>query len=199
MKQKILPCIFTSSRIRVRPHINEDAILLNQAIAESFDNLHEWMEWAVKPQTMKETKDYIDFSQNCWLEENPKELPLLIFDPNEENLIGSTGFHAINWEIPVFEIGYWVNKRYAGQGLITEAVNIQTQYAFSTWNAKCVEISCDADNTKSAAIPIRLGFTLEAHLKNHRTQPTSNKLSGTLVFVRYDTVGLPRIEYTTRT
>jgi RimJ/RimL family protein N-acetyltransferase len=70
-----------------------------------------------------------------------------------------------------------------------------TQHAFSIWDAKRIEIRCDPVNTKSADIPKRLGFLLEAHFKNHRVQPTSNNLSGTLVFVRYESDGLPKIEY----
>lgn len=195
MKHKITPCVLTSSRICIRPHKNGDEFLLNQAILDSFDKLHEWMEWAIKPPSIEETKAYVEFSQKCWSIENPEELPLLIFDANEENLIGAAGFNAINWRIPMFEIGYWVSNRYAGQGLITEAVNVLTQHAFSMWDAKRIEIRCESENTKSAAIPKRLGFLLEAHFKNHRVQPASNKLSGTLVFVRYESEGLPKIEY----
>ena len=195
MKDKITPCVLTSSRICIRPHKNGDEFLLNQAILDSFDKLHEWMEWAIKPPSIEETKAYVEFSQKCWSIEDPEELPLLIFDANEENLIGSAGFNAINWRIPMFEIGYWVSNRYAGQGLITEAVNILTQHAFSMWDANRIEIRCDPENTKSAAIPKRLDFLLEAHFKNHRVQPASNKLSGTLVFIRYGPEGLPKVEY----
>lgn len=95
----------------------------------------------------------------------------------------------------MFEIGYWVSNRYAGQGLITESVNVLTQHAFSMWDAIRIEIRCDPENTKKAAIPKRLGFLLEAHFKKHRVQPASNKLSGTLVFVRYESDGLPKMEY----
>lgn len=195
MKQKIVPQILTSSRICIRPHKDGDEVLLNQTIADSFEMLHEWMDWAIAPQSLEESRAFVEFSKKCWAKKNPEELPLLIFDTNEENLIGGTGFSAINWNIPAFEIGYWISKRYSGQGFITEAVNILTQYAFSTWNAKRIEIRCDSENAKSAAIPKRLGFLLEAHLKNHRIQPASKKLSGTYIFVRYDPDGLPKIEY----
>ena len=75
MKHKITPCVLTSSRICMRPHKNGDEFLLNQAILDSFDKLHEWMEWAIKPPSIEETKAYVEFSQKCWSIEDPEELP----------------------------------------------------------------------------------------------------------------------------
>lgn len=195
MKHEIIPRVLISSRLSIRPHKFGDEVLLTQAISDSFAQLQEWMEWATTPQSIEKTKAYIEFSQKCWSEEAPEELPFLIFDANEKKLIGAIAFNAINWQIPSFEIGYWANIRYSGHGFITEAVNVMTQYAFSIWDAKRIEIRCDSENKKSAAIPERLGFSLEANFKNHRVQPKSQKLSGTLVFVRYELKGLPEIEY----
>ncbi|MBN9378078.1 MAG: hypothetical protein BGO14_01135 [Chlamydiales bacterium 38-26] len=193
MNVKRFPVSLNSVRLCIRPHQRGDEILLTEAITDSFDLLHEWMDWAATPQTLDKTKAYIEYSIKCWSEEFPRELPLLIFNTSQTQLLGAIAFNAIDWKIPSFEIGYWVNTHYSSQGFITEAVNILTQYAFSTWQAKRLEIRCDTENKKSAAIPERLGFQLEAHFKNHRVQPKSKKLSGTLIFVRYDTKGLPKL------
>lgn len=194
MQKKINSCVLRSQRLFIRPHQDGDEASLNQAVLDSFKELHRWMQWAVKPPTLKETKDFVDFARKCWDEADPSELPLLIFDTTEKNLLGAASFNAINWQIPSMEFGYWVNGRHTGHGYITEATNMLIQYAFSKWNAKRIEIRCDSENTKSAAIPKRLGFSLEAHFKNHRIQPESQQLSGTLVFARYDSVGLPEID-----
>lgn len=196
MKPIVMPSQLISSRLLIRPLRNGDEFLLNCAIVDSFVQLHEWTEWAIKPPTMEETRAYVEFSLKCWSEEKSVELPFLIFDPSTDNLIGAASFHAINWKIPSFEIGYWGNIHYSGQGLITEAVNILIHHAFSAWNAQRIEIRCDPENRKSAAIPERLGFLLEAQFKNHRIHPGSQKISGTSVFVRYDLEGLPEVKYT---
>jgi RimJ/RimL family protein N-acetyltransferase len=193
MFHKTNPFILTSKRLLIRPHKDGDEILLNRAISDSFELLHEWMDWAVHPQTLEESKNYVQYSQKCWSEDNPKELPLLIFDRNEGNLIGAASYNAINWSVPTVEIGYWINSRYTGQGLITEAVELLTRHAFSAWDVKRVEIRCDTENSKSAAIPKRLGFELEAHFKNHRRRLVSKELSGTLIFVLYSPDKLPDI------
>lgn len=185
------PVVLSSKRLILRPHCEEDATLLYKAVQDSFEALHRWMDWAGDPLTLEKTKDYIAFSKKCWSEDSPTELPMLIFD-HHLNLIGSTGYLAINWKVPALEIGYWVNSPHEGCGYITEATNLLTQHAFTKWNAKRVEIRCDVENVKSAAIPERLGFKLEAHFKNHRVQPNSQKLSGTLVYARYDDHGMDK-------
>ena len=53
-----------------------------------------------------------------------------IYTPDGKIFLGSTGFHPINWGVPSFNIGYWIRTSFAGKGLVTEAVNAQTQYLF---------------------------------------------------------------------
>lgn len=183
-----------SKRILIRPAVLQDAFALNQAIAHSLTTLQLWMDWAFKHQTLKDTERYLNYTVDCWHNENPKELPLLIFNADQTELMGSIGLNAIDWQIPCFEIGYWISQNYTGKGFITEAVNILTQFVFLKWNAKRVEIRCDSENTKSQAVAERLNFALEAHFKNHRIQPYTKKLSGTLVYARYDTKDLPFIQ-----
>ena len=197
-KPKIAPPILTTQRLLIRPHRLGDENLLNQAILDSFEQLHPWMDWAAAPQTMEETRAYIAYSQKCWTEEYPNELPLLIMDLEETKIIGSSGYNAIKWQIPLFEIGYWGNVKFAGNGLITEAVNVLTRHAFSEWGAKRVEIRCDSQNLKSAAVPKRLNYLLAATLKDHRVQPGNNKISHTHIFARYDVESLPELNYDLR-
>ncbi|HEV8052961.1 MAG TPA: GNAT family N-acetyltransferase [Parachlamydiaceae bacterium] len=195
-KTKIIPPTLITKRLLIRPHRPSDEVLLNKAILDSFEELHPWMDWADKPQSLEETRAYIAYSEKCWTEEYPQELPLLILDLEEKNIIGSSGYNAIKWQIPLLEIGYWGNVNYAGKGLITEAVNVLTQYAFAELAAKRVEIRCSSENVKSAAIPLRLNYLLAATLKDHRVLPGNKNISNTHIFTRFDAENLPKREYT---
>ena len=108
-------------------------------------------------------------------------MPLL---KGSKTIIGGTGLHRINWNVPRFEIGYWVRTSYARQGYITEAVSGLTDFAFDTLGAKRVEIRCDALNERSAAIPRRLGFTLEATLRHEDRDHVTNNLRDTMIFAK---------------
>ncbi|TMD65260.1 MAG: GNAT family N-acetyltransferase, partial [Chloroflexi bacterium] len=80
-----------------------------------------------------------------------------------------------------FEIGYWLRVSAPGHGYMTEAVQLLTNYAFSSLAANRVEIRCDERNVRSAAIPRRLGFIQEARMRNHEAAPDGT-LRTTLVF-----------------
>ncbi len=95
-----------------------------------------------------------------------------------------TGLHRIDWEIPKFEIGYWVDTRKAGHGFITEAVEGLAHFAFSELSAKRVEIQCDTNNWRSRAIPERLGFKLEGIHYNDSVAIDGNELRDTCVFAK---------------
>ena len=109
---------------------------------------------------------------------------MMILLKDSDVIIGGSGLHRINWEVPCFEIGYWVWTAYGGKGYITEAVAGITDFAFQQLGANRVEIRCDALNVRSAAIPQRLGFTHEATLINESRHHLSNALRDTMIFAK---------------
>jgi len=81
--------------------------------------------------------------------------------------IGRVGFVSLNWTLRKFEMGYWLDSRFTGQGLMLEAVQTLTQMAFSTLKARRVEILCDVRNTGSRRVVEKAGFALEGILRNN--------------------------------
>jgi len=63
------------------------------------------------------------------------------------------------------ELGYWIDAPLQGKGIVTEACRAMVQHAFEEGQVQKVEISCAADNTRSRAVPERLGFTQEGVLR----------------------------------
>jgi ribosomal-protein-serine acetyltransferase len=61
----------------------------------------------------------------------------------------------------VAEIGYWIRSRYEGRGLVTRACEALIDHAFDTIGLHRVVIRAGVENTRSRAIPERLGFTFE--------------------------------------
>lgn len=193
-----LPVPITTPRLLIRPPAIGDGTLLNAAVLESFEMLKIYMPWAKEKPTLDDSEEVIRREAANWIlkkKEDP-ELMLLILDKKTNDLIGATGFHAIDWDVPSVETGYWIRNQYAGFGLMTEAINAITQYAFKVLKVKRIAITCDVDNIRSKKIPERLGYCLEGTLKFHRIKPMTNEASDTLVYARYDLSGLSDLQVT---
>lgn len=188
-----LPIPIITPRLLIRPPVIGDGKLLNTAILESFETLKNYMLWAKEKPTLDDSEEVVRREAANWILRNKEdpELMLLLFDKGTNDLIGASGFHAIDWDVPSVETGYWVRNKYSGQGLITEAVNAITQYAFKVLMVKRIAITCDVDNYKSKKIPEQLGYCLEGTLKCHRIKPITGKPSDTLVYARYGLEKLP--------
>jgi RimJ/RimL family protein N-acetyltransferase len=84
--------------------------------------------------------------------------------------IALAGFHRINGdfvvrtaldltdEADVYETGFWVAPKYAGQGMATEAANAAIRYAFGRLGAKAISIGHFDGNGPSRRIVEKLGF-----------------------------------------
>jgi ribosomal-protein-serine acetyltransferase len=76
-------------------------------------------------------------------------------------VVGTIGFHRVDWLNRSVEIGYWLSEEYQGKGIVTRACKAFIDYAFSEWGLHRVQIRCAVGNEKSCRIPERLGFTKE--------------------------------------
>lgn len=189
------PMPITTPRLLIRPPQFSDSAPVNAAILESYDVLHEYVEWAATKPSLAETEEHIRLAAANWILKKNEEpyLELYLFDKTSGEFIGGSGFHHMNWTIPSLETGYWIRTSREGKGLMTEAINAITQYAFKQLKIKRIAITCDIDNVRSKSIAERLNYSLEGVLKSHRRKPISGELSDTLIFAKYDIDNLPEL------
>lgn len=182
-----------TERILIRPVRSSDAVLMHNAMKASFLSLKQWMPWAQSLASVRDTEIYLFHGEKIWRTpvQEGVEHPLQIMDPTDTIYYGATGIKPANLAIPTFEIGYWVNQVYAGQGIITEAMNALTRYLFQALQAKRVEINCEEDNIRSAKVAQRLNYDLEGKLRNHRLNASGKKITHSLIFSCIDMARLP--------
>ncbi|MDC6155826.1 GNAT family N-acetyltransferase [Bacillus albus] len=174
------PSEFYTERLFIRMPKPGDGKAVYDAIQASMKELKPWMIFAQKEQTKEEVEVSIRKSHIQFLQR--EDLRLLVFSKETGEFIASAGLHRINWDIPQFEIGYWIDSRFSGKGYMVEAAKGITDYAFSELKANRVEIRCDSLNKKSRAIPEKLGFKLEGTLESASVAVDGNGLRDMCVF-----------------
>jgi ribosomal-protein-serine acetyltransferase len=176
------PTEFTTERLLIRMPKPGDGKAVHDAIMASLPELKPWMPFAHKEQSPEDVEANIREAHLNFLKR--EDLRLLVFLKETGEFIASSGLHRIDWSIPRFEIGYWIDTRYSGKGYMTEAVKGIMDFAFTELKARRIEIRMDTENHKSRAIPERLGFTLEGILKNNGVSIERNQLTDTCIFAK---------------
>ena len=160
-----------------------DARGILRAVTASYAELHEWMPWARAPYGLSEAEAFCDATRRAMAAAH--EYAVLLRQRTDDEIIGSMGLINVRWDVPKFEIGYWLHSDYVGVGYCSEAARALTRFAFEELDAKRVEITMDDRNTRSWAVAERLGFEWEAM---HRADRRDNQgqLSNTRVYAMFD-------------
>jgi RimJ/RimL family protein N-acetyltransferase len=187
------PMPILTPRLLIRSPQAGDGAAYHAAINASREHLRTFLPWVDSSHhSMEDSENMARVNYAKFL--SRAEMVLGIFNRQTQTLCGNTGLHRIDWTIPKFEIGYWLHQDLQGQGLMSEAVNAITRYAFIQLHAKRVEIRCETDNIRSRAVAERLGFELDGRLRHDRFKNNSQELTDTWVYSRLNTTGLPDLE-----
>lgn len=161
---KNFPDQFETKRLLIRAPRPGEGQMVYEAVMESLEQLKLWMPWAHQEMS-PEIQEGISRRMHANFLAR-QDLPLRLFKKETGELVGGSGLHRFDWDVPRFEIGYWVRTKFAGQGYITEAVIGIANFAFEKLYAERVEIRMDTNNTRSWRVAERAGFTLEGILRN---------------------------------
>jgi ribosomal-protein-serine acetyltransferase len=132
-----------------------------ELVMRNQDHLQQFMHWMSPDYSLELTRKFM--TEGIARHKAGEELGLGIFRGSE--LLGSIGLFGFNWKARRAEIGYWVSKDEEGKGIITRATKLLIDYAFDELGLNRIEIRCSAENVRSAAVPERLGFKKEGHLR----------------------------------
>lgn len=152
-----------TKRLVVRCYNPTDAQMLADSVSESVEHLKPWMPWAHnEPQRIEAREDLLRNWRGKF--DLQQDYVFGIFNREETRLLGGTGLHT-RLGGNELEIGYWIHKDFANQGLVTESTAALVKVAFEIIHMHRIEIHCDPRNLASAAVPRKLGFTHEGTLR----------------------------------
>jgi ribosomal-protein-serine acetyltransferase len=124
-------------------------------------HLRQWLPWVDEEVSAKEARDYIKQMR----ERFAAFTGLVLGIWQQGRIVGAIGLVNIDLRNRWAEIGYWMDARAQGRGIITRACRALIDYAFGDLKLNRVVIRCAEGNYKSRAVPERLGFTLEGRLR----------------------------------
>jgi ribosomal-protein-serine acetyltransferase len=120
------------------------------------EHLQPWMPWAADIRRQA-TQTYVAGA----LAQAQRNDGLQTVIVRRDAIIGSMGFHRVDWINRSTSLGYWLAESHQGRGIVTAAVRALVDHAFGTWELHRVEISAAPGNARSRAVPVRLGFVEE--------------------------------------
>lgn len=140
----------------------DDADELFALIDANREHLGPWMPWVQSDRAPADVLQFIRATRRQIADNDG--LQTAIVDPGGR-IVGVIGVHNIDWLNRKTSIGYWLAAGEQGRGTMTAAVRAYVEHAFTTWKLNRVMIQAAVENTRSRAIPERLGFREEGVMR----------------------------------
>nr|WP_239520391.1 GNAT family protein [Blastococcus saxobsidens] len=88
-----------------------------------------------------------------------------VVDGSTGELLGSVSVHSIDLAQGDAQVGYWTAPPARGRGVAPAAVDAACRWVFSTLDAERIELCHAVENTASARVAEKAGFTQEGRLR----------------------------------
>jgi ribosomal-protein-serine acetyltransferase len=143
-----------SGEVTLRRWRVTDAPVLHQVVQEAMAHLEPWMPWVAGGYPPEAAAAFLASTVDRWADGTEFNWAIFVSGrlAGAASLMARVGPGGL-------ELGYWLHPDHVGRGVATRAASLLTAEAFRT-GADRVEIVTDVANTRSAAIPRRLGFVV---------------------------------------
>lgn len=130
---------------------------VNSLVRENLSRLQQWKPWAVDDYSVQNASEWIQRTIDALAKDGSFNALVLL----DGEIIGTIGFHDLDTTNKHAAIGYWIDQRHEGKGIVTRCTRALIEYLFSEIGLNRIQINCNLENRRSRAVPERLGFTLE--------------------------------------
>lgn len=152
----MLSRLIETPRLLLRASEAGEGSAINAAIAETFEQLRDWMPWAREMPTLEQSQAYAQEAARKWEAGTQFDFSILTLDGG---FVGRVGIWPLE-EDGSFEIGYWCRASRQGQGYASEAVRALCESARKYLQPSRLIIRCDRRNIASQNVALRCGFAL---------------------------------------
>jgi len=154
--------ILINEDILLRTYVPDDSLSLFEAINRNRAHLRPWLLW-VDATTKQEHS--LHFIEHSLIQLNNQEgIALGIFHNRE--VIGGVGMIEWNHRLKKAQVGYWIDKRYEGKGILSLCIERFLDFLFTKLDLNKIEIQFVVSNKRSAAIAEKLNARIEGVLRD---------------------------------
>lgn len=148
-------------QVNTKTHLEAIRLSAAEVIFETIDRdrnyLQQWLPFVDATLSVSDTELFI--KGLVWQKDKKKDEVFTIWYNME--FAGLIGFKDTDWVNHKTELGYWLAEKMQGRGIVTQCTAALTRYAFKKLGMNRIQIKVAKGNTRSEAVPTRLGFEFE--------------------------------------
>ena len=140
-----------------------DSKAVYQAVLESFAEISPWLSWLNASYSQESCDEFIQLQIQNW--QNNIEYTYAIKNLTGE-IMGMIDLYLFDTQNDVACVGYWMNTKFIGRGLCTQALKLIIKNALVPLNLIRIELLVGTNNHASQRVVTKAGGIFEAVLKN---------------------------------
>lgn len=160
-----------TQRCVVRRFRENDGAAVYRLLDNNRDYLNDHFPYLISTPGTSEPDSEI-FVRECiaeWLLQ--KRYAMGIWHHETTKLMGFIQVFNIDWDVPLGEVAYFVDREYIRQGIMTEVLARVVRFSFLQLKLDKLIIKTLADNYASQRLARRVGFSREGDLRNEYRMP----------------------------
>ena len=163
-----IPSKLETTRLLIRKYEKGDGESFYNLLEKNREYLIDHVTEATTIKTKKEAEIRIREIIAFWVAR--KRFVLGIWLKISQTVIGQIWIEPKNWEVPSFELGWFLDRSYQGQGFATEAVLKSMNFLYTDLKAHKIIVLTHDDNVRSYKLAERCGFIKEGYLRDHNVK-----------------------------
>ena len=156
----MIPCT-VDDHISLRTIVPDDAEVVAAVVISNLDRLKPWMPWATDDYSVDTTRWFIERGMETSKSTGEFAAGMMY----DGQFSGILGFHHLDTVNRSACLGYWISSEFEGRGIVTKSCQVLLNYLFDTMALHRVQVNCNIENSRSRAVPERLGFAFEGVLR----------------------------------
>jgi len=144
--------------IHIRRYQPDDVERLFEAARESIKAMQPWMPWCHAQYSIDEARQWVESQPQQW---DDREAYNFVIESADGRYLGGCGLNQMSETHRTANLGYWLRLSARKQGIVTQAVRLLADWAFTETELDRLEVVAAVGNIASQRVAEKIGATRE--------------------------------------